>query len=99
MSNIPHPDLAQVELDEFQYDNKIVRNFAFATILFGLIGMLVGLLAAFQLVFPNLNMDLPFLTFSRIRPLHTNAVIFAFVGNGFFTGLYYSAPRVLRTPM
>lgn len=99
MSNLPNPGIASVELDEFQYDNKIVRNFAIATILFGLIGMLVGLLAAFQLVFPNLNMDLPYLTFSRIRPLHTNAVIFAFVGNGFFTGLYYSAPRVLRTPM
>lgn len=99
MSNLPNPGIASVELDEFQYDNKIVRNFAIATILFGLIGMLVGLLAAFQLVFPNLNMDLPYTTFSRIRPLHTNAVIFAFVGNGFFTGLYYSAPRVLRTPM
>jgi cbb3-type cytochrome oxidase subunit 1 len=89
MSNVPHPELASVELDEFQYDNRIVRDFAIATILFGLIGMLVGLLAAMQLVFPNLNFDLPFLTFSRIRPLHTNAVIFAFVGNGFFTGLYY----------
>ena len=99
MSNVPHPGIASVELDEFQYDNRIVRNFAIATILFGLIGMLVGLLAALQLVFPDLNMDIPYLTFSRIRPLHTNAVIFAFVGNGFFTGLYYSAPRVLRTPM
>ena len=99
MSNVPHPTLASVELDEFQYDNRIVRDFAIATILFGLIGMLVGLLAAMQLVFPNLNFDLPFLTFSRIRPLHTNAVIFAFVGNGFFTGLYYSVPRVLRTPI
>ncbi|MCE7040823.1 cytochrome-c oxidase, cbb3-type subunit I [Dyadobacter sp. CY312] len=99
MSNLPHPGIASVELDEFQYDNRIVRNFAIATILFGLIGMLVGLLAALQLVFPDLNMDIPYLTFSRIRPLHTNAVIFAFVGNGFFTGLYYSAPRVLRAPM
>ncbi|KAA6439320.1 cytochrome-c oxidase, cbb3-type subunit I [Dyadobacter flavalbus] len=99
MSNVPHSDLVSVELDHFQYDNRIVRDFAIATILFGLIGMLVGLLAAFQLVFPGLNMDIPFLTFSRIRPLHTNAVIFAFVGNGFFTGLYYSVPRVLRTPI
>ncbi|QRR00904.1 cytochrome-c oxidase, cbb3-type subunit I [Dyadobacter sandarakinus] len=99
MSNVPHPDVAAVELDEFRYDNRLVRDFAIATILFGLIGMLAGLLAAFQLVFPDLNMDLPYLTFSRIRPLHTNAVIFAFVGNGFFTGLYYSVPRVLRTPL
>ncbi|HEV7380935.1 MAG TPA: cytochrome-c oxidase, cbb3-type subunit I [Dyadobacter sp.] len=99
MSNVPHPGIASVELDEFKYDNRIVRNFAIATILFGLIGMLVGLLAALQLVFPDLNMDIQYLTFGRIRPLHTNAVIFAFVGNGFFTGMYYSAPRVLRTPM
>lgn len=99
MSNIPNPLNPVVELEEFQYDNKIVRDFAIACILFGLIGMLVGLLAAFQLVFPDLNLNLPFTTFSRIRPLHTNAVIFAFVGNGFFTGLYYSVPRVLRTPI
>ena len=93
MSNIPHPNIASVELDEFEYDNKIVRDFAIATILFGLIGMLVGLLAAFQLVFPDLNFDLPYTTFSRIRPLHTNAVIFAFVGNGFFY-----RPLLFRTP-
>ncbi len=99
MSNTPNRNLASIQLDEFQYDNKIVRDFAIATVLFGLIGMLVGLLAAFQLVYPNINFDLPFTTFGRIRPLHTNAVIFAFVGNGFFTGLYYSVPRVLRTPI
>ncbi len=99
MSNVSHSLKGAVELDEFQYDNKLVRNFAIATIVFGLIGMLGGLLAAFQLVFPDLNFDLPYTTFGRIRPLHTNAVIFAFVGNGFFTGMYYSVPRVLRTPM
>ncbi len=90
---------APLELDEFAYDNKIVRNFAFATVIWGGVGMLVGLLAAFQLAYPDLNFDLPYTTFGRIRPLHTNAVIFAFVGNGFFTGLYYAAPRVLKTPM
>jgi cytochrome c oxidase cbb3-type subunit I/II len=90
------PSLA---LDEFEYDNKIVRDFALATVIWGGVGMIVGVLAAFQLAYPDLNLNLPFTTFGRIRPLHTNAVIFAFVGNGFFTGLYYAAPRVLKTPM
>lgn len=90
---------APQELEEFEYDNKIVRNFAFATLLWGGVGMLVGVLIAFQLAFPILNFDIPYTTFGRLRPLHTNAVIFAFVGNGFFTGMYYSAPRVLKTPM
>ena len=88
-----------VDMEEFQYDNTIVRNFAIASIVFGIVGMLVGVLIAFQLAFPALNLDIPYTTFGRLRPLHTNAVIFAFVGNGFFMGLYYSAPRVLRTPM
>ncbi|ODS82590.1 MAG: cytochrome C oxidase Cbb3 [Cytophagaceae bacterium SCN 52-12] len=93
-TNTPH-----LTLDEFEYDNKLVRNFALATVIWGGVGMLVGVLAAFQLVFPGLNLDLPYTTFGRIRPLHTNAVIFAFVGNGFFTGMYYATPRVLKTPM
>ncbi|GAB2768397.1 cytochrome-c oxidase, cbb3-type subunit I [Rhabdobacter roseus] len=99
MTNLVNPGTASVDLDEFQYDNKIVRNFAIATVVFGLIGMLVGTLIAFQLAFPFLNFELSYTTFGRLRPLHTNAVIFAFVGNGFFAGLYYSAPRVLKTPM
>ena len=86
-------------IDHFEYDNGIVRKFALATMIFGVIGMLVGLLIALQLVFPVLNFDLPFTTFGRLRPLHTNAVIFAFVGNGIFMGVYYSLPRLLKTPM
>jgi cytochrome c oxidase cbb3-type subunit I/II len=86
-------------IDHFEYDNEIVRNFAFATIAFGVIGMLVGLLIACQLVFPVLNFDLPYTSFGRLRPLHTNAVIFAFVGNGIFMGVYYSLPRLLKAPM
>ncbi|GHB71636.1 bifunctional cbb3-type cytochrome C oxidase subunit I/II [Persicitalea jodogahamensis] len=86
-------------MEEFEYDNKIVRNFAIATVLYGLIGILVGVLIAFQLVYPFLNFDLSYTTFGRLRPLHTNAVIFAFVGNGFFTGMYYSAPRILKASM
>ncbi|BDQ04174.1 cytochrome-c oxidase, cbb3-type subunit I [Ignavibacterium sp.] len=88
-----------MELEKFSYDNKIVRNFAFATMLWGVVGMLVGLLIATQLFAPELNFSIPFLTFGRIRPLHTNAVIFAFVGNAIFMGIYYSLPRLLKTPM
>ena len=73
-----------MQTEKFYYDNKIVRNFAYAAILFGLIGMTVGLLIALQLVFPQLNFGIAYTTYGRIRPLHTNAVIFAFVGNGIF---------------
>src|SRR6185436_4938714 len=87
------------QLEKFQYDNKIVRNFAFATIIWGVVGMLVGLWVALQLVFPKeLNIQ-PLFSFGRIRPLHTNAVIFAFVGNGIFMGVYYSLQRLLKTRM
>jgi cytochrome c oxidase cbb3-type subunit I/II len=86
-------------VEKFSYDNTIVRNFGIATIVFGLIGMLVGLLIAFQLVFPELNLGLPYTTFGRIRPLHTNAVIFAFVGNAIFMGVYHSMQRLLKTRM
>ncbi len=85
-----------MELEKFYYDNKIVRNFAFATIIWGFVGMLVGLIAAIQLIWPVFNFDLPYTTFGRIRPLHTNAVIFAFVGNGIFMGLYYSLQRLTK---
>jgi cytochrome c oxidase cbb3-type subunit I/II len=88
-----------MELERFQYDNKIVRNFAIASIVFGLIGMLVGLYAALEMVFPSFNLGIPYTTFGRIRPLHTNAVIFAFVGNGIFTGVYYSLQRLCKTRM
>lgn len=87
------------QIEKFSYDNNIVRLFANATIFWGLVGMLVGLLIAFQLIFPALNMGIEYTSFGRIRPLHTNAVIFAFVGNGIFTGVYYSLPRLLKTPM
>lgn len=88
-----------MELQKFNYDNKIVKQFAYATILWGLVGMLVGLIAALQLFIPALNFDLPYTTFGRLRPLHTNAVIFAFVGNGIFMGVYYSLQRLLKARM
>ncbi|MFC3415519.1 cytochrome-c oxidase, cbb3-type subunit I [Algoriphagus hitonicola] len=86
-------------LERFHYDNKIVKYFGAATIIWGLIGMLVGVLAATQLFLPEANLGNPYTTFGRIRPLHTNAVIFAFVGNAIFAGVYYSMPRLLKTPM
>ncbi|WP_222538395.1 cytochrome-c oxidase, cbb3-type subunit I [Pedobacter polysacchareus] len=85
--------------EKFYYDNKIVRNFAVATIIWGIIGMTVGLLIAMQLFKPALNMGSQYTTFGRIRPLHTNAVIFAFVGNAIFMGVYYSLQRLLKARM
>jgi len=86
-------------VETFRYDNRIVRDFAFFTVLWGVVGMLVGLLAATQLFYPAANFDLSFITYGRIRPLHTNAVIFAFVGNGIFTGVYYSLQRLCKARM
>lgn len=88
-----------MQLERFQYDNKIPRLFAMATVLWGVVGMLVGVIIAFQLVFPALNFEISYLTYGRLRPLHTKAVIFAFVGNGIFTAVYYSLPRLLKTSM
>ena len=88
-----------MEMQQFQYDNKIVRNFIYASIVFGVVGMLVGLLLAFMFLFPNLTNGVSFLSFGRLRPLHTNAVIFAFVGNAMFAGVYYSMQRLLKARM
>ncbi len=88
-----------MQLEKFYYDNRLPRMFATAATFWGIVGMLVGVLIAFQLAIPALNFDVSFLTFGRVRPVHTNAVIFAFVGNGFFTAVYYAIPRLLKTPM
>jgi len=88
-----------MELEKFSYDNKIVKAFMITTVVFGLVGMLVGLTAAIQLFYPIFNFELPYTTFGRIRPLHTNAIIFAFVGNAMFAGVYYSMQRLLKTRM
>jgi cytochrome c oxidase cbb3-type subunit I/II len=85
-------------LEQFYYDNKIVRNFSIATIIWGIVGMLVGVIIATQLFAPSLNIT-QYGTFGRIRPLHTNAVIFAFVGNAIFAGVYYSLQRLLKARM
>ncbi|MCS6928635.1 MAG: cytochrome-c oxidase, cbb3-type subunit I [Saprospiraceae bacterium] len=89
-------------IEQFHYDNRIVRAFGIAAFVFALIGMLVGLILAFQLIFPDLNLSqygIPYTSFGRLRPLHTNAVIFAFIGNGIFMGVYYSLQRLLKTRM
>ncbi|RTL12282.1 MAG: cytochrome-c oxidase, cbb3-type subunit I [Flavobacteriaceae bacterium] len=88
-----------MEKQQFYYDNKIVRNFLYASIVFGVVGMLVGLILAFLFLFPNLTSGISFLSFGRLRPLHTNAVIFAFVGNAMFAGIYYSMQRLLKARM
>jgi len=88
-----------MQLEKFTYDNSIVRKFAFATVLWALVGMLVGVIIAFQLAYPALNLGISLTSFGRLRPLHTNAVIFAFVGNGIYTGVYYMMPRLLKTSM
>jgi cytochrome c oxidase cbb3-type subunit I/II len=87
------------EIETFHYDNKIVRNFTFATILWGVVGLLVGLIIALELVLPSLSQNIPWLSYGRLRPLHTNAVIFAFVGNGIFMGVYYSLQRLCKARM
>lgn len=88
-----------MNIEKFSYDNRIVRLFVFATILWAVVGMLVGVIIATQLYFPALNLGLQYTTFGRLRPLHTNAVIFAFVGNAIFAGIYYSLPRLCKASM
>lgn len=88
-----------MEMQQFHYDNKIVKNFIYATMLWGVVGMLVGLILAFMFMFPNLTDGISWLSFGRLRPLHTNAVIFAFVGNATFAGVYYSSQRLLKARM
>ena len=75
------------------YNYKVVKQFAVATVLWGVVGMLVGVIIAAQLAWPALNFDIPWLTYGRLRPLHTNAVIFAFGGCALFATSYYVVQR------
>ena len=95
--SLPHEP--GVNVDRFYYDNKIVKMFMYATILWGVVGMLAGLYASIELFFPAANLDTAATTFGRVRPVHTNAVIFAFVGNGIFMGVYYSLQRLCKARM
>ncbi len=87
------------QLERFYYDNVSTRNFVYATMLWGFVGMLVGFILTLQLIFPELNLGIAETSFGRLRPLHTNAAIFAFVGNGIFAGVYYSLQRLLKARM
>jgi len=78
------------------YNYKIVRQFAIATVFWGVVGMLVGVFIAAQLAWPALNFDIPWLTYGRLRPLHTNAVIFAFGICGLFATSYYVVQRTCQ---
>jgi cytochrome c oxidase cbb3-type subunit I/II len=99
MEHAAETDLHKPLAEKFAYDNKIVKMFAYATMLWGVVGMLAGLYAALALVYPSLNLGLAQTSFGRVRPLHTNAVIFAFVGNGIFMGVYYSLQRLCKARM
>ncbi|HEY6502802.1 MAG TPA: cytochrome-c oxidase, cbb3-type subunit I [Chitinophagaceae bacterium] len=88
-----------MQVEKFYYDNRIVRAFGYATIVFGVVGMLAGLWAAIQIYYPEISLNLAATTFGRLRPLHTNAIIFAFVGNASFAGIYYSLQRLCKARM
>ncbi len=88
-----------MQIEKFSYDNKVVKWFAYATVLWGIVGFLAGLWIAIAMWFPGLNLDFAPTTFGRMRPVHTNAVIFAFVGNGIFMGVYYSLQRLCKARM
>jgi cytochrome c oxidase cbb3-type subunit I/II len=79
-----------------EFNDKIVRQFLLATVVWAAVAMLVGVLIAAQLNFWQLNFNTSWLTWSRLRPLHTNAAIFAFVGNMMFAGIYYSTQRLVK---
>jgi cytochrome c oxidase cbb3-type subunit I/II len=87
------------KLESFSYDDQIVRWFFIATVIWGAVAMLLGVTIAFQLADWRVNLELPWITFGRLRPLHTNAAIFAFCGNAIFAGVYYSHQRLLKTRM
>ena len=78
------------------YNYRVVKQFAIMTVVWGVVGMLVGVIIAAQLAYPALNFDIPWLTYGRLRPLHTNAVIFAFGGSALFATSYYVVQRTCQ---
>ncbi len=87
---------SEEQLESFSYDDKVVKKFIIASLLWGLAALSVGVIIAFQLADWRVNFGLPWLTFGRMRPLHTNAAIFAFVGNAIFAGVFYSLQRLCK---
>src|SRR3970040_1748043 len=81
------------------YNYTVGRQFTVMTVVWGLVGMAVGVLIAAQLLWPALNFDIPWLTYSRLRPLHTNAVIFAFGGSALFASSYYVVQRTCHASL
>ena len=81
------------------YNDKVVRQFAIMTVVWGIVGFLVGVIIAAQLAWPELNFGIEYLTYSRLRPLHTSAVIFAFGGSGLFATAYYVVQRTCQTQL
>ena len=90
---------SETVLEEYSYDDDIVRKFVIATLLWGLVATLAGLFVALILVWPSLTGGTNWLSFGRLRPLHTNAAIFAFAGNGIFAAIYYSTQRLCKARM
>ena len=81
------------------YDDTVVRQFSIMAVVWGVVGMLVGVFIAAQLTWPELNFGIPWLSYGRLRPLHTNAVIFAFGGCGLFATSYYVVQRTCQTKL
>ncbi len=96
---LPESQTEPIVVETFSYDDRIVRMFCTATIVWGLVATLVGLLVAIILVVPWLTSGLPWFSFARLRPLHTNAAIFAFAGNAVFAAIYYSTQRLCKARM
>jgi cytochrome c oxidase cbb3-type subunit I/II len=90
---------AQPVIEHFSYDDDIVKKFILATLIWGAVAMLVGVFIALELASWHLNLGAKWITFGRLRPLHTNAAIFAFAGNAIFGGIYYSTQRLCRARM
>ncbi|MCO8121894.1 cytochrome-c oxidase, cbb3-type subunit I [Stieleria sp. TO1_6] len=93
------PNVSNAQLETFSYDDSIVRLFSIATIAWALVATVVGVIVALLLVMPTLGTGLPWLSFGRLRPLHTNAAIFAFAGNAIFAAVYYSTQRLCKARM
>ena len=96
---IDHEQASGGKVETFSYDDKVVKQFALATLVWGGVAFLIGLIAALQLANWKLNFGLQWITFGRLRPLHTNAAIFAFAGNAIFAGMYYSTQRLCKARM
>ncbi|RYZ59268.1 MAG: cytochrome C oxidase Cbb3, partial [Proteobacteria bacterium] len=88
-----------LELESFTYDDAVVRKFLIAMYVWSLVAFAVGIYIAVQMVFPSLTFGQSYLTFGRLRPLHTNAAIFAFAGNAIFAAAYYSTQRLCKARM